>query len=109
MLAAEAATTRRSICPIRLGHRPCGRMSIKAMRPMPNANIRTWSNARSASGRMTMTAAPRITPGRLPMPPRMMTIRIVTDWMKVKLEGLIAVSFTAKNEPAAPAKTAPST
>src|SRR5207245_6513954 len=33
--AAERATARRSICPILLGHSPCGRQTINTLRPIP--------------------------------------------------------------------------
>ncbi len=53
--------------------------------------------------------APRMTPGILPMPPRITAMRISTDWVKEKLSGEIAPRLIAKTAPPMAAKMAPMT
>ena len=53
--------------------------------------------------------APRMTPGILPMPPRITAIRISTDCRNEKLSGEIAPRLTAKNAPPTEPKMAPTT
>ena len=51
--------------------------------------------------------APKITPGMLPMPPRMIMQRMNTEMLKKKSSGNVADLKLAKNAPATPPKNAP--
>ena len=56
---------------------------------------------------MVTVAAPRMTPGILPEPPRMTIDRTPIDCMKENDSGLIKVRLAASSTPMIPAKEAP--
>ena len=56
---------------------------------------------------MVTTAAPTITPGMLPMPPRMTMVSTPIDCMKEKTSGLTKVRLAANSTPITPANEAP--
>src|ERR1044072_9214243 len=91
------------------GHRPCGRSSIMPTSSTAKTSSRVSAASRSTSGRPTTTSAPSSTPGRLPVPPRTITIRISTESWNVKLVGSMAPMRVAKKAPARPPHMPPIT
>ncbi|MMZ61627.1 hypothetical protein D1872_237860 [compost metagenome] len=57
--------------------------------------------------RIVTSAAPRMTPGTLPIPPSTTMTRIVVDSMSVKLVGSMKVCLAANTTPIIPEKDAP--
>src|SRR5579883_332510 len=91
----------------RCASNPRGRQIMMPTIAAPKASMRKSARSRPSSGMQTRTRAARTTPVWLPMPPSTTIARMIADWMKLKLSGLMKPCRAPKKQPAKPPNMAP--
>jgi hypothetical protein len=74
---------------------PCGRKIIRTTRATPKTNTRYSLNSRNTSGRMTITAAPRMEPAIEPIPPTTTIRRMKIELRMSNVGGLMKLACSA--------------
>ena len=90
-----------------MGQSPSGRNCIITINTAPYTRNRKSENSRSSSGSPIKASDPTITPGKLPMPPTMISASTLIDISTLKLCGNTDPSMTAKIAPLMPANAPP--